>query len=149
MIVKPPRKFSFHVHPLIYGSIGNLIEVCTACQLPLSGPSYCCTDCYFFLHVSCTQMPERIKNPFFGDDWNNLLSISTTDSYVRYDDCKIQFRGVSYAEFTISAFDYLNFHIRCAALNLPTIEQRRHEWHRLFYDCHESCVGAFYPLHFL
>ncbi|XP_061954387.1 uncharacterized protein LOC133676684 [Populus nigra] len=35
--------------------------MCSGCDEPISGPSYRCTSCNFFLHKKCTELPQEIK----------------------------------------------------------------------------------------
>ncbi|KAJ8767091.1 hypothetical protein K2173_012682 [Erythroxylum novogranatense] len=56
-----------HNHKLRFAFIPEKLEVhCSACRLLISGPTYCCYACYFFLHELCFDelKPQYIQHPF-------------------------------------------------------------------------------------
>ncbi|KAI5560405.1 hypothetical protein BDE02_16G045500 [Populus trichocarpa] len=57
-------QFPHKDHPLILNEEkeyhGEGVK-CSVCKEPMSGPSYSCTSCNFFLHEKCAELPPEIK----------------------------------------------------------------------------------------
>ncbi|KAG6744765.1 hypothetical protein POTOM_051403 [Populus tomentosa] len=57
-------QFAHKDHPLILNEEQEYLGegvMCSLCKEPMSGPSYSCTSCNFFLHKKCAELPPEIK----------------------------------------------------------------------------------------
>ncbi|CAK9160723.1 unnamed protein product [Ilex paraguariensis] len=58
-----------HEHPLILfdvqkdDDIKDEITLCDGCVQPISFPFYCCSQCNYFLHLSCVNLPRELRHP--------------------------------------------------------------------------------------
>ncbi|XP_052484949.1 uncharacterized protein LOC105796394 [Gossypium raimondii] len=51
-----------HMHNLMLGPfVGGYENSCEGCMLPITDPFYYCTECVFFLHKACAELP-KMKN---------------------------------------------------------------------------------------
>ncbi|KAK8307743.1 hypothetical protein V6Z11_D02G006900 [Gossypium hirsutum] len=51
-----------HMHNLMLGPfVGGYENSCDGCMLPISDPFYYCSECVFFLHKACAELP-KMKN---------------------------------------------------------------------------------------
>ncbi|XP_059430968.1 uncharacterized protein LOC132164468 [Corylus avellana] len=61
------QHFSHKKHPLIFvedlQNDGENEVVCSGCDKSVCGPAYKCSDCNFFLHKSCAELPTEIQHP--------------------------------------------------------------------------------------
>ncbi|KAJ8760713.1 hypothetical protein K2173_017778 [Erythroxylum novogranatense] len=59
------RHFGDEFHLLSFFNCKEGMElVCNGCRLPLSGPTYGCFECAFYLHKSCAELPKEIRHPY-------------------------------------------------------------------------------------
>lgn len=67
-----------HPHSLVLRFMGHGSSgcCCRGCGETVSGPTYSCPECPFFLHKSCAQLPERIHHPFHQTHQLSLLTKS-------------------------------------------------------------------------
>ncbi|XVF51810.1 hypothetical protein PTKIN_Ptkin04bG0214300 [Pterospermum kingtungense] len=116
-----------HTHPLILTEEKVNDEVhCKGCGKGLSGPIYGCSDCKFYLHRSCAELPKEIQN--FLHPCPLLLNIT---SYT----CNACFQHGSGFSYRCKRCDF-DMHVECALR--PTIESEGEElihhfthWHPL------------------
>ncbi|CAK9165836.1 unnamed protein product [Ilex paraguariensis] len=59
-----------HEHQLTLFKVQNDNEtnndntiLCDSCVQPISHPFYCCTQCVYFLHLNCANLPPEIQHP--------------------------------------------------------------------------------------
>ncbi|XP_057506731.1 uncharacterized protein LOC130789950 [Actinidia eriantha] len=74
--MEPIQHFS-HEHPLIFSGekIGDGEEIfCKGCCLKISGASYSCENCSFFLHKFCAKLPIEMKHLMHPEHPLSLLS---------------------------------------------------------------------------
>ncbi|XVE65141.1 hypothetical protein DITRI_Ditri07aG0157500 [Diplodiscus trichospermus] len=55
-------KHFLHRHPLSFIQNGKEDLFCSRCQKHLSGPTYGCSKCKFFIHDHCAELPPKIEN---------------------------------------------------------------------------------------
>ncbi|EOY11067.1 Cysteine/Histidine-rich C1 domain family protein, putative [Theobroma cacao] len=104
---------------------------CSWCKEPLSGRSYGCLDCYFFLHESCTwEMPKTLQHPFHP---SHRLFLQFGNLSNRCNACKGQLRTLyssdqRYDNNRHYCCHECNFwlHLSCARY-LPTLKNSCHE----------------------
>ncbi|XWS53840.1 hypothetical protein CRYUN_Cryun10bG0034800 [Craigia yunnanensis] len=56
-----------HEHPLVFNEeLSNQREkaYCSRCLARISGPSFSCVECGFYLHKRCAEAPLEINHPF-------------------------------------------------------------------------------------
>ncbi|KAK5795212.1 hypothetical protein PVK06_036470 [Gossypium arboreum] len=66
-----------HQHPLVSNeSHGHEIEKvkCSRCGESVSGSSFGCAECGFYLHKQCAEAPTEMNHPFHRDHNLNLLA---------------------------------------------------------------------------
>ncbi|MBA0881857.1 hypothetical protein Goshw_028121 [Gossypium schwendimanii] len=54
-----------HHHPLSFIEEGNTVKRCRGCRMSLSGPTYGCRHCGFFIHKSCLNKHKAVVQSFF------------------------------------------------------------------------------------
>jgi hypothetical protein len=76
-----------HEHPLIFIEDlkveGEKEVICKICEEPPSGPGYKCSECNFFCHKSCFDLPDEIQHPLHP---NHSLFIRPPAGLLRYCD---------------------------------------------------------------
>ncbi|KAB2039541.1 hypothetical protein ES319_D02G016900v1, partial [Gossypium barbadense] len=51
-----------HMHNLMLSPfVGGYENSCHGCMLPISDPFYCCSECGFFLHKACAELPKMMN----------------------------------------------------------------------------------------
>ncbi|XVF51803.1 hypothetical protein PTKIN_Ptkin04bG0213600 [Pterospermum kingtungense] len=123
-----------HNHPLILTELVEEREVfdqfhCSGCDESISGPIYGCSDCDFYLHKSCAELPKEIQN-FFHPCPLLLKSLSYSYGHI-CDACSKGIFGFGYACSGRCDFD---MHVKCALR--PTIESEGEELIQHFTDWH-------------
>ncbi|KAG4143289.1 hypothetical protein ERO13_D06G179800v2 [Gossypium hirsutum] len=105
---------------------------CDGCMLPISNIFYYCSECPFFLHKTCAELP-RIKQHWFRQS-NATLDF---DSFTKCDFCSQLCSGFFY-----EIDEYWDMCLRCAKV-ADIIECEGHQ-HFLFFDfkCKEKCNGC-------
>ncbi|XP_012481404.2 uncharacterized protein LOC105796312 [Gossypium raimondii] len=72
-----------HMHNLMLGPfVGGYENSCDGCMLPISDPFYYCSECAFFLHKACAELP-KMKNVWYHDCKEPLALISDKAFYCR------------------------------------------------------------------
>ncbi|WOL07242.1 hypothetical protein Cni_G15981 [Canna indica] len=109
-----------HPHPLELISIEEspqvaALQTCAGCTFPASGWAYACHPCNYALHVSCAQMPQRIRHPSHPDHSLTLLPVPAykEDSF-NCDACGRDGAGFSYHCDACG----IDFHSLCASMPL-------------------------------
>ncbi|KAI8009147.1 hypothetical protein LOK49_LG07G01755 [Camellia lanceoleosa] len=130
----PPTKKSRKEKLADYDSASASCEeelTCSACELPFIGttPTYACTECPFYIHKFCAEIPRKIKHPLHPA--HSLRLTTKTPSHIsaprfwrfNCNVCKRTSRGFA---FVCQECDfYVDLH--CMFLN-PTIDnQEAHE----------------------
>nr|TKR66039.1 hypothetical protein D5086_0000314880 [Populus alba] len=116
-----------HPHPLQLSNYQPqqtlCLASCSGCKLKISGWIYACTQCNYFLHVSCSQMPQQITHPYHQ---NHVLSLLSTPMYpgdlFNCDACGKQGNGFSYNCGTCNIY----IHTTCAAMPLVLTHLSHH-----------------------
>ncbi|KAJ8767105.1 hypothetical protein K2173_012763 [Erythroxylum novogranatense] len=139
-----------HDHKLRFAFIPKKLEVdCSACWLLISGPTYCCYTCYFFLHESCfdelkpqyIQHPFHIQHPLHFKARVGICNACTTFSDIGYECAEGDFK----------------LDIKCAKYLTSGLQHKCHE-HKLFCfvvedinghvecckHCYQMCNASFY-----
>lgn len=87
-------------------------RVCDGCMKRLSGPSYGCEECDFFVHKECLELPRKKRN-FLHQHRLNLISIPNFVFQCKA--CLNYFNGFAYhCKKCLSIFD-----TRCASIKIP------------------------------
>ncbi|XWS63980.1 hypothetical protein CRYUN_Cryun06bG0147900 [Craigia yunnanensis] len=81
-----------HEHPLVFiEEQSNQSEAspheCSRCGELMSGPSFSCADCGFYLHKECAEAPSQINHPFHRKHPLCLLSNPPAKYFWRRFDC--------------------------------------------------------------
>ncbi|KAL1185733.1 hypothetical protein V6Z11_A01G133000 [Gossypium hirsutum] len=116
-----------HQHPLVFiASHGHEIEKvnCSACGELVSGSSFGCVECGFYLHKQCVEAPAEMNHPFHR---NHNLNLFTRNPYLA---------GTIICDFsrkTCENFVYhyscnLDFHIKCALFSHSIAEKKNVEF---------------------
>ncbi|XP_062172659.1 uncharacterized protein LOC133878166 [Alnus glutinosa] len=135
------QHFSHEEHPLMlveeFENDGENEVVCSGCDKSVScGPAYNCSQCKFFLHKSCAELPPEIQHPVHP---NHTLLLQAPISDRRCCDacgrgCK---RCFSYRCHSCN-FD---LDIGCVSASLPTKpdDGHQHEFVPIFQQFHFTC----------
>ncbi|GMN55351.1 hypothetical protein TIFTF001_024471 [Ficus carica] len=125
-VPKPTIHHFSHHHALNLQNINqNQSRVlCSGCNLAATGLVYSCTLCRYFLHISCSQMPQQITHPC---DKSHVLSLHTKPSHhgngvFKCAACLKDDTCFSYRCATCS----LDLHVACAAAPLSLPRQALH-----------------------
>uniref|UniRef100_A0A2K1R6B9 Phorbol-ester/DAG-type domain-containing protein n=1 Tax=Populus trichocarpa TaxID=3694 RepID=A0A2K1R6B9_POPTR len=104
------HQFAHKDHPLILNEEQEYHGegvVCSLCKEPMSGPSYSCTSCNFFLHKKCAELPPEIKRHIHPEHPLRLLP----NHHMICGFCK----ETCYESFVYCCFVCeFNLHIKCA-----------------------------------
>ncbi|KAJ6864378.1 hypothetical protein NC651_035049 [Populus alba x Populus x berolinensis] len=122
-------QFAHKDHPLILNEEQEYHGegvTCSVCKEPMSGPSYSCTPCNFFLHKKCAELPPEIKRHLHPE--HPLVLLPNED--VSCDFCN----ETCYENFVYCCFVCeFTLHIKCAFP--PCIDaadqNQRHQFRRL------------------
>ncbi|KAK2979834.1 hypothetical protein RJ640_010725 [Escallonia rubra] len=88
-----------HRHPLLLADIQSTDEVlvlCDGCVQPISGPSYSCRKCDFFLHSSCAKLPPKVKHPFHPEHPLDLKMARNSVAITECSGCRTFCNGLTY-----------------------------------------------------
>ncbi|KAK7285475.1 hypothetical protein RJT34_20248 [Clitoria ternatea] len=91
-----------HIHPLFLkeeeenDNNGNKQILCSGCGTPISGPAFCCDQCNYILHKSCTELPRYMKHPFHPQHPLTLLSTSPYKGHYICDACRGIYKNFVY-----------------------------------------------------
>ncbi|XP_021887696.1 uncharacterized protein LOC110806988 [Carica papaya] len=113
---------NFQTHQTLAG----LPPSCSACKLNIYTGEwmYSCKICNYFLHISCSKLPQQIKHPF--DPHDHVLSLLPNPIYeqglFKCDACGKQGNGFSYHCGTCG----IDLHTICATMPLIVIHHSHH-----------------------
>ncbi|XWS56398.1 hypothetical protein CRYUN_Cryun09bG0082200 [Craigia yunnanensis] len=105
---------------------------CDGCMRSISTPFYYCSECNFFLHKSCAELP-KIKHHWF----QRFAATLQAKNFETCDLCNRSCSGLFYR--SKSDDEILDFCLRCATV--PNIIKRQGHEHFLFFDykCKMQC----------
>ncbi|KAH7853627.1 hypothetical protein Vadar_004845 [Vaccinium darrowii] len=114
-----------HGHPLILfdeqmsnelssGSKGNL---CEACVEPILAPFYGCTQCNYFLHKCCAELPTKIWHPFHTEHPLDLLPEASEERSLNW--CECCFKPCNGFSFKCSQCPEFCLDVKCGSLSGP------------------------------
>ncbi|KAB2010578.1 hypothetical protein ES319_D10G248700v1 [Gossypium barbadense] len=115
-----------HEHPLVsIESHSHEIEkvYCSGCGELVSGSSFGCVKCGFYLHRQCTEAPAEMNHPFHR---NHKLNLLTRNPYGGR--CICDFCGKTCENFVYHCSCNLDFHIKCALFSHSIGEKRNAEF---------------------
>ena len=117
---------------------------CNGCVQSILSPFYSCTQCSFFLHKSCSELPKIKWHPID----RHPLTLNYTQASFFYNVCHQQCNGLKY---NCQLYNY-NFNVPCILL-LDTLTHACHE-HRLYLSlrnyeqkcssCNSKMFGVFH-----
>ncbi|KAG8480459.1 hypothetical protein CXB51_024660 [Gossypium anomalum] len=116
-----------HQHPLVFiESHGHEIEKmnCSGCGESVSGSSFGCVDCGFYLHKHCAEAPAEMNHPFHR---NHNLNFLARNPYMD-GKCPCDFCGKNCENFIYHCSCKLDFHIKCALFSHSIAEKRNAEF---------------------
>ncbi|CAK9156766.1 unnamed protein product [Ilex paraguariensis] len=80
-----------HEHQLTLFKVQNDNEtnndntiLCDSCVQPISHPFYCCTQCVYFLHLNCANLPPQIQHPLH----QHPIQLSNFSEFYRLTGCE-------------------------------------------------------------
>ncbi|XP_052172795.1 uncharacterized protein LOC127788494 isoform X3 [Diospyros lotus] len=118
-----------HDHPLILTQEhhdGGLKVLCNGCRRPISGPSYSCRKCSFFLHKWCSEFPREMTHPSHPKHPLSLfLNPPTSHWTTRCELCESLCNAFIYR---CSNCDF-NLDLPCASITLRIRRMVEHESH--------------------
>ncbi|KAJ8505235.1 hypothetical protein OPV22_006121 [Ensete ventricosum] len=88
-----------HPHPLELASLQQSLTppTCAGCTFRASGWAYSCKACNYTLHISCAEMPQRIRHPAHPQHSLTLLTVPTyKEGSFNCDACGRDGAGFSY-----------------------------------------------------
>ncbi|MFQ6667101.1 hypothetical protein Gotur_033230 [Gossypium turneri] len=116
-----------HQHPLVFTeSQGHEIEkvYCFGCGELVSGSSFGCVECGFYLHKQCAEAPAEMDHPFHR---NHNLNLLTRNPYeIGTGTC--DFCRKPCENFVYYCSCNLDFHIKCALFSHSIAEKRNVEF---------------------
>ncbi|TXG75493.1 hypothetical protein E1A91_1Z011100v1 [Gossypium mustelinum] len=116
-----------HQHPLVFiESQGREIEkvYCSGCGELVSGSSFACVECGFYLDKQCAEAPAEMNHPFHRNHNFNLL---TRNPY-KTGTCTCDFCRKPCENFVYHCSCSLDFHIKCALFSHSIAEKRNAEF---------------------
>ncbi|KAK5795256.1 hypothetical protein PVK06_036514 [Gossypium arboreum] len=115
-----------HGHPLVsIESHSHEIEKehCSGCGEFVSGSSFGCVECGFYLDKQCAEAPAEMNHPFHR---NHNLNLLTRNPYVGR--CICDFCGKTCENFVYHCSCNLDFHVKCALFSHSIAEKRTAEF---------------------
>ncbi|XP_017984459.1 PREDICTED: uncharacterized protein LOC18585794 [Theobroma cacao] len=113
-----------HQHPLIFNEEqsheSEKQAYCSACGELLSGPSFSCVECGFYLDMRCAEAPSQLNHPFHR---NHSLDLLTSSPY-KTGSCTCHFCNKKCEKFVYDCSCTLNLHIKCALFSYNMAEKR-------------------------
>ncbi|KAL1185734.1 hypothetical protein V6Z11_A01G133100 [Gossypium hirsutum] len=111
-----------HQHPLVFiESHGHEIEKvnCSGCGESVSGSSFGCVECGFYLHKQCAEAPAEMNHPFHP---NHNLNLLTRNPY-KTGTGTCDFCRKPCENFVYHCSCSLDFHIKCALFSHSIAEK--------------------------
>lgn len=108
-----------HRHPLIRLEVDE--EWCRICRNNILGPSYGCLPCKFYIHNSCSELPQQVLHPFHA---HHSLKLQNTFRGLLYcDACDSMIMSAKHYRCDECDFD---LHLDCISVK-PKIRYQGHE----------------------
>ncbi|TKY62532.1 protein-disulfide reductase [Spatholobus suberectus] len=88
-----------HIHPLLLKEErknDNKQVLCSGCEKPISGPVFCCDQCDYVVHKTCTELPRHMKHPLHPEHPLILLSTTPYEGDYVCDACRGLFKNFVY-----------------------------------------------------
>lgn len=128
-----------HTHSLkLCNNVGKLNKSsCCSCRQKVSGFTYCCFDCGFYIHESCkNQMKEEINHPFHPQHSLRIYAMGKGD----IETCRACRRS-DIRDVRLSCDDCeFDLHYSCVTKPYPRAIKLKYHNHSLFYFGCESMV---------
>ncbi|XP_017984462.1 PREDICTED: uncharacterized protein LOC108663694 [Theobroma cacao] len=114
-----------HEHPLIFneeqGHESEEQAYCSGCGELVSGPSFSCVECGFYLDKKCAEAPSQLNHPFHHNHSLNLLASSPYDASLSV---ICDFCDEICDRFVYHCSCELDLHIKCALFSYNIAEKR-------------------------
>ncbi|XP_017975546.1 PREDICTED: uncharacterized protein LOC108661799 [Theobroma cacao] len=125
-----------HMHDLMLGEkIARYDKCCEGCMLPISASFYYCSECDFFLHKACAELPKMMK-PVWLDYCQKSSLILTSGHLFRCHSCYHLSNAFAYKCNECDG----HLCLRCVTLTPDTLTCQGHEHPLLFYvECEVAC----------
>ncbi|KAL2461312.1 Cysteine/Histidine-rich C1 domain family protein [Abeliophyllum distichum] len=125
-----------HPHPLKLHNCQSqqtlIPSSCSGCKLQVSGLTYSCTTCNYFLHKKCSEMPQKINHPFHQQHVFSLLPKPIyPNGCFNCDACGQVGNGFSYHCKVCT----LDMHILCAVMPLSLTHASHPHKLNLVFEC--------------
>ncbi|XVF23809.1 hypothetical protein REPUB_Repub13aG0071300 [Reevesia pubescens] len=101
-----------HKHPLVFNEAQRLESekvYCSGCGVLVSGPTFSCAECGFYLDKKCSEAPFEINHPFHR---NHSLKLLVSSPYKSSGICDFCYKICD--KFVYHCACNLDFHIKCA-----------------------------------
>uniref|UniRef100_A0A1J3FMA5 Putative nucleoredoxin 1 n=2 Tax=Noccaea caerulescens TaxID=107243 RepID=A0A1J3FMA5_NOCCA len=135
---RPSMRHPSHNHPLrVFKAQEEDEIICSGCELELTGQAFKCTksDCDYFLHKSCIDLPREINHKSHPDHPLTLLHSSPYGQAYTCDAC-----GQYGSAFTYHCSEcQYDVHVGCAFI--PEIVEREDHEHTLTLIYNTPCKG--------
>ncbi|WRX11694.1 DC1 - like 2 [Theobroma cacao] len=122
--MEPLQHFS-HEHPLIFSEEQSHESeeqaYCSGCGELVSGPSFSCVECGFYLDKKCAEAPSQLNHPFHRNHSLNLLASSPYDASLSI---ICDFCGEICDRFVYHCSCELDLHIKCALFSYNIAKKR-------------------------
>ncbi|CAK9166351.1 unnamed protein product [Ilex paraguariensis] len=140
-----------HEHQLTLFKVQNDNEtnndntiLCDSCVQPISHPFYCCTQCVYFLHLNCANLPPEIQHPLH----QHPIQLSNFSEFYRLtgcEACESYNNGFFYKCDTCKSFA---IDVKCALLPASIVHeahkhslcQRNNTWMRMDIAVHVDSI---------
>ncbi|KAJ1693037.1 hypothetical protein LUZ63_009735 [Rhynchospora breviuscula] len=117
-----------HLHPLRLVRSPEPRPICNACNMPCAGQSYSCTDCWYFLHVTCATIRRSMDHHSHPA---HTLELELNQPYAANFTCDACGEDGTYTFRTSCRECNYDLHLHCAAIP-HKINHRSHSCHPLF-----------------
>ncbi|XP_022776483.1 uncharacterized protein LOC111318099 [Durio zibethinus] len=112
-----------HKHPLVFNEVHSETALCSRCGEVMSGPSFSCAECGFYLHKQCAEAPSQINHPYHRDHALCLLpSPYASKGYEGRLICN--FCGEEGIMFVYHCSCKIDLHIKCALFTYNFAEKK-------------------------
>ncbi|XVF77743.1 hypothetical protein PTKIN_Ptkin14bG0071400 [Pterospermum kingtungense] len=117
-----------HQHPLVFNvkqSHESAKVNCSGCGEVVSGPSFSCVECGFYLHKQCGEAPSEMNHPFHHNHSLSLLVTSPSGGgQIMCDFCNRKCENFFY-----HCSCNLALHIKCALFSYNNISKKQVDHH--------------------
>ncbi|KAI8011724.1 hypothetical protein LOK49_LG06G02704 [Camellia lanceoleosa] len=141
--------FSHQQHPLVLNDLEKNEKngvICRGCWGQILGFAYSCSQCNFFLHRWCAELPPKIQHPIHPNHTLTLIAISPSPSY-QCNACSEPCDGFTF-NCKICSF---NLHAMCASIpstiitgihNHPLFLRQKRPYLIKCNACRSDCSGT-------